>query len=514
MRPLPLVLAVPLLVLSACTVGPDYETPETRPPEEFATDFATEDAAAETATPSVYTPSVYEAGAPEVQWWRLLDETLLHDLVERALRENHDLRIARANVRRARALLGAERLERWPIAGTDAAVERESLSAAVAPEEFDDTRTFYSARLDATWELDLFGRVRRSVEARAADAEARAADERAVAVAVAAEVARTYLELRGAQYRLAVAERNARNQQETYELTQALLEGGRGTDLDLARAEAQLQQTLASLPPLETAIASATHRLGVLVGEGPTALRRDLAEAEDLPELPARLAVGDPATLLRRRPDVQAAERELAAVTARVGVAVADLFPRVTLNGSLGFLATDPGRLFDADRSTSSVGPFLEWAAFDLGRVKRRIDATEAEADAVLARYEKTVLEALEETENALVGYVRSRRRQARLEVAAEASARAAELARVRYRYGAESFLVVLDAERRLLEAQDLEARAATESAVAFTRLYKALGGGWQAATDELISTDPEILELEQREELLSEPTKASESSG
>lgn len=496
---------VSVLLLCGCTVGPDYETPETRAPEEFAAD-----AADDATIDAVAEPSVYEAGQPEIEWWRLLDDPLLHELVERALAENHDLRIARANVRRARALLGVERLERWPVATAGASAERERQSAAVVPQEFDNTRTFYSVRLDAAWELDLFGRVRRSVEARAADAEARVADERGAAVSVAAEVARTYLELRGAQYRLRVAERNARNQEETHELTRALLEGGRGTDLDLARAEAQLQQTLASLPPLERAIASAIHRLGVLVGEGPTALRPELAEVDDLPELPTRLAVGDPAGLLRRRPDVQSAERELAAVTARVGVAVADLYPRVTLNGSVGFLATEVDGLFDSGRRTSSIGPFLSWAAFDLGRVKRRIDATEAEADAVLARWEKTVLEALEETENALVGYVRSRQRQARLAVAAEASARAAELARVRYRYGAESFLAVLDAERRLLEAQDLEARAATESAVAFTRLYKALGGGWQAVTDDLISTDPEVEEMEPQEEPVAKPYSPS----
>ncbi|MEM8934414.1 MAG: TolC family protein, partial [Acidobacteriota bacterium] len=317
-----------------------------------------------------------------------------------------------------------------------------------------------------------------------ADAEARVADQHAIALSLIAEVARTYLDLRGSQYRLEVAERNASNQQDTYELTQALLEGGRGTALDLARAEAQLQQTLASLAPLETSIAAGMHRLGVLVGEPPGALREALDAARDLPPLPTRLAIGDPASLLRRRPDVRAAERDLAAATARVGVQVGDLFPKITLDGGLGFLATDLGDLFDSAGRNHQIGPFLSWAAFDLGRVRQRIDAAEADAEASLARYEQTVLIVLEETENALVAFVQSRERQARLGIAADASARAAELARVRYRYGADSFLTVLDAERRLLEAQDLQAVAATETAVAFTRLYKALGGGWQVAED------------------------------
>ena len=477
---------------TGCTVGPDYEPPQTQPPDIF---LAPSSPTSQVEPPtnveqSAAVPTVFESGEPEIAWWSLLGDPQLDDLVTRALEENHDLRIAAANVRQARALLGAVRLERLPIATSTAGAIRERQSEAAVGAGVDRTNTFYSADLDATWELDFFGRVKRSIEARLADAETRIAEQRATALAVVAEVARTYLELRGAQYRLRVAELNANNQAETYELTQALLEGGRGTDLDLARAEAQLQQTLASLAPLETTVDAAIHRLGVLVGRMPDELRSELTYPKDLPELPTLLAIGDPGSLLRRRPDVQSAERTLAAATARVGIAVGDLFPRISLTGSLGFLSTDLDKLLDGDRLTSQIGPFLSWPAFDLGRVRQRIRAAEADADAQLAAYEQTVLVALEETENALFAYIRSRERQARLSLAAEASARATELARVRYRYGAESFLTVLDAERRLLEAEDLEAVAATESAVAFTRLYKALGGGWQQSDMDLISTD------------------------
>lgn len=326
----------------------------------------------------------------------------------------------------------------------------------------------------------------RSIEALEADEGAAIAALRGVAVTLTAEVARTYLELRGTQNRLAVARENAENQRETYELTQVLLEGGRGTDLDLARAEAQLQQTLAGLAPLESEIAAAAHRLGVLTGRLPGEWLAELDEGIEgpegpvaLPTLPATLRIGEPADLLRRRPDIRAAERRLAGQTARVGIAVGDLFPRVRLLGGLGFLSTSASDIADSGSTTASIGPFLSWPAFDLGRVRQRIAAAEADTDAALAAYEQTVLIALEETENALVDYARSRERQARLAVAADASQRAAELATVRYRFGADSFLTVLDAERRLLEVQDLHAESSTRAAVAFVQLYKVLGGAW-----------------------------------
>ena len=480
-----------LLALAGCTtVGPDYVRPVPQAPGGFSAPLSEADQSASVA------PTVFEAGAPEILWWQELNDPILNRLVDRALRENHDLKIARANVLRARALLGERRLERYPISTTLGSVtEQEASAATVGTDLAGASRTYYSVSLDAGWELDFFGRVRRGVEALAAQAEGAVSSERFVAVTVTAEVARTYLELRGAQYQLQVAERNATNQQSTFELTQALLEGGRGTDLDLARAEAQLQQTLAGLPVLRAQIAGAIHRLGVLVGEPPHALRAELLPTEPLPKLPNELTIGDPAELLRRRPDVQTAERSLATLTARIGVLTADLFPRVTLAGSVGFLATDAGDLFSGDSRQTSIGPFLSWAAFDLGRVRRRIDASEADALAALATYERTVLDALEGTESALVNYQANRERRARLAIAADASARAAELARVRYRYGADSFLSVLDAERRLLEAQDLLARSATDASLAYVALYKALGGGWQQAAKDMISTDPEVEE-------------------
>ena len=460
-------LATAVALLAGCAVGPDYERPQLDSPATFASADG----------------AVYGAAEPVLAWWQTLDDPLLHGWLETALLQNHDIRIAETNLRAARAVLGSRRLARYPIATSQlSALEQDaSAAASLAPDQ-----RFYDASLDVSWELDFFGRVRRSVQAAAADANAATEALRDTYVLVAAELARTYFELKGTRYRLSVAQRNADNQRQTFELTQALLEGGRGTDLDIARARAQLESTLASIPPLERAINGNSHRLAVLVGELPETFARALPADAGLPPLPQVLDIGDPEGLLRRRADVRFAEYALQAETARVGVAMGDLFPRVSLLGSVGWVATSASDLGESDTRTTSFGPFLSWAAFDLGRVRANIRVANADMDGALLRYEQTVLIALEETENALFGFTSARARQARLEVAAGASEQAAELARLRYRDGADSFLTVLDAERRLLEAQDQLAQSATETGLAFVLVYKALGGGWQAVDERL----------------------------
>ena len=436
---LAIVLGVAAVTGAACAVGPDYEEPGI-------------------ATSAGYLHA-YEPGiAPEAtlaEWWRQFDDPQLTALIEQALVDNKDIEIATANLRAARALLSEGRFEFAPIVTASGSATRQKSSAAALPiaaRPLSDD--YYDVGLDAIWELDFFGRVRRSVEALGADYEAQEATLRDALVSVAAEVARTYMELRGLQYRLAVAQSNAENQEQTYQLTQALLEGGRGTDLDIARAQAQLEATRATIPPLEAEIARAIHRLGVLVGRPPADLYQSLVARRELPPLPEMTAVGHPEDLLRRRPDIRVAERELAAATARQGVAVADLFPRVTLTGSFGYLATSTSELFESRSERYSFGPSISWAAFDLGRVNARIDAA----------------------------YSRALGRQARLQIAVFASDKAADLARLRYRNGVDSFLTVLDAERRQLEAQDALAAASTDTALALVAVYKALGGGWEVA--------------------------------
>ncbi len=467
--------AIALALVSACAAGPNYTPPSMGVSSEYAHANA----------------GTFDALEFDTEWWLILNDPMLDALIGQAMRENHDLRIAQANVAASRAFLSEGRLDRYPIVTAQASVNRQQASTASIGgigSAADRTNTFYDAGLDATWELDFFGRVRRSNQALAADFEAAVADRRAVFVIVAAEVARTYIELRGGQYRLQVARSNAANQQKTYELTQALLDGGRGTDLDLARAQAQLEFTRATIPPLESEATTAMHRLAVLTGREPAALLDELGAAVSLPVLPQRLPVGDPAILLRRRPDVAAAERRLAAATARVGVATADLFPRVSLIGSAGYLSTERSAFGDSNSESTAIGPFLSWSAFDLGRVRARIGAAEAATGAQLAAYEQTVLTVLEETENALVRYARNRQRLASLEIAAQASGKAANLANIRYRNGVDSFLNVLDAEARLLEAQDALAQSETDTGLAFVALYKALGGGWESYEDSAVT--------------------------
>jgi outer membrane protein, multidrug efflux system len=453
-------------VVTACAVGPDYEQPETAVSADFL---------------HGYEPGV-EPGDVLVDWWKQFDDPELTGLIGRAFADNKDLAIATANLRASRALLRQGRYELAPIVTASGSATRQQLSPGATAGIDTGVNDYYDVGFDAGWELDIFGRVRRSVEALGADYGAQEATLRDALVSVAAEVARTYLELRGQQYRLAVAQSNAENQEQTYQLTQALLEGGRGTDLDIARAQSQLEATRATIPPLEADIASAIHRLSVLVGRPPAELYQSLITRKDLPALPELATVGHPEALLRRRPDIRVAERELAAATARQGVAVADLFPRVTLTGSFGYLATSTSDLGGARSQRYSFGPSISWAAFDLGRVQAGIDAADARAQASLANYERTVLTALEETESSVVRYSRTLERQARLQIAVYASDKAADLARLRYRNGIDSFLTVLDAERRQLEAQDALAAANTDTALALVAVYKALGGGWEAA--------------------------------
>ncbi len=457
-----LLLASSTLLLAACAVGPNYQPPETKAPEFHNAD-----------------PAVVQTQPFEAAWWQQFGDPTLDNLIERALTSDLDLKVAAARVAESRALLSAARRERWP--GADIAVAH-SKSKEQQPGFTTDRISIESNQVGVAtlWELDLFGRVRRGAEAAAADAQAAEADLRDAQVLVAAEVASTYLDLRGAQKRLAVARENLASQRETLSLTRVRLDLGRGGELDVASAAARLAATEASIPPLIAAEASAAHRLAVLVGQQPGTLDSELAPHELAPRL-TTLAVGSPEDLLRRRPDVRAAERELAAATARIGVAKADLFPRLTLSGFIGFIAGDASELGEAASRAWSVSPVLSWGGLEPG-VRSQIVAAEARAQGALAVYDRIVLRALEETETAFVGYAQSRVRFASVVDEAAASRRAAELARVQYREGALDFLRLLDAQRTVLQAEDAVAAAETELNTSVVLIYKALGGGWEAA--------------------------------
>ena len=347
----------------------------------------------------------------------------------------------------------------------------------------DREQDFYDSGFDAFWELDFFGRVRRAVEASTAQMQSAEANVYATQVSVTAEVARNYFELRGAQQQLAVARRNADNQGETVRITTARLDAGRGTQLDASRAQAQLSATLATIPDLEAAVTRSMLRLGVLTGQAPEALLPQLSSARPLPTLPVAHDIGTPELLLRRRPDIRVAERNLAAATAQIGIAVGDLFPRITFLGRWGYDAVSSSDLGNAGTESFSFGPSISWAAFDLGRVRQRIQQREAAAEGALAKYEQTVMQALEETDASLTAYSKAIVKQQHLQASASASLEAAKLARARYENGVADFLQVLDAERSALAAEDQLARSETQTATALLATYKALGGGFRPLT-------------------------------
>lgn len=448
--------------LAGCAVGPDYDTPEPEVDIAFAGQSLVE------ASP----------GTPDRQWWMIFGDPLLDELVAEAQASNLSIAAAEARLREARA---ARREQNWafvpaPTARASASRERQSLGGTPGNVPVERSYDLYEAAFDASWELDLFGRVRRANEAAGAELGASMASLDDVRQSVIAEVARNYLELRGAQQQLAVARRNAENQQQTLELVQAKLEAGRGTALDVASAEAQIQTTLSTVPALEAAVTRARHRIEVLVGSRPGQLAERLDPVVPLPALPAAVNFDDPASMLRRRPDLRMAERQLAATSALIGVAVADFFPRVTLNGSIGVRALEFGALDDDGNDFRRFGPSLSWAFLDIGRVRQRVKAAGARHEEAYANYELAVLTALEDVENSLSDYGRERQRLAHLAAAARASAEAANLAGLRFEGGIADFLTALTATGTALEAEDQLARSQTAAATALVALFKALG--------------------------------------
>lgn len=462
----PLTVAVLGALLAACAVGPNYVKPRADAPVRFVR--------ADTSN-AVLTVTT------DGEFWRSLGDPQLTALVEQTLLNNHDLRIALSRYDAANALLRGAKFDRFPTVTAHAGASDTRFSADQAPDVARDDRDSksYEASVQLGWELDLFGRVRRNVEAHRADANALAADLQALQVSLVAQVANDYVNLRGWQERLEVAQQNANSQADTLRLVDSGLAAGRGTEFDSARARAQLETTSAQIPAVQAQIAFLEHRLAVLSGQQPGALIAELDTQKPLPTLPAPIDAGTPGDLLRRRPDVAAAEFRLHAATARIGVATADLFPRFTLGGLLGSQAIDSSALFERDSESRVVALGVDWSFLDVGRVRARIAASNADADGDLARYQQTVLLALEDTENALVRYGKARAEDQFLQLAATDSTRAAELARTRYNAGVGTLLEVLDAQRNALQAQDALAQGRTRTLDGLIELYRAMAGGW-----------------------------------
>jgi multidrug efflux system outer membrane protein len=446
------------VTLAGCSLRAPYTAPELAP------------VVVKNADQALFVTQSYDA-----KWWRQFEDPVLSQLEEDVLLSNHDVRMAVARVDQARALFRDVELDKFPSGGIGVSVDRRAQVVPGFTEERRQTTT-YRGGLDAFWELDLFGGVRASMQSAAATAEGLDASLEDVRVSVSAEVARNYFELRGLQQQLAVAERGLVNQRETLRLTEVRRNAGIGEDRDVASAAARVAGIEASLSPIRLAIARHVHALAVLTGVRPGELRVDLSPRA-YPPLAKVLSLGDPSLLLRRRPDVRAAERRLAAATAREGVAAADLLPRVTVSGFLGFIA-GRGNLFGkSDSRAWAVTPALSWAALDLGSARARLRGVEAATRESLASYEQTVLRAIEETENALVAYREQQARLIHLGDQARESGRAAAIARIRYREGLSDFLALLDAERTQLQAEDAVAQAEAGLFTSVVAVYKALGG-------------------------------------
>ncbi|WP_326428392.1 TolC family protein [Stutzerimonas frequens] len=453
-------LSLLALTITGCAVGPDYRAPQPEPARLLQAEHGGHDR------------SRFEAA-----WWRQFEDPTLDALVGEALDENRELRIAYARLRAARAIRDDISNDHLPTVTAGASADIGKAQQPGFSEERVNAER-YDLGLDMAWELDLFGRIQRSLEASEAQAEAAEAELYQLQVSLVAELVDAYGQLRGAQLRERIARDNLANQRNSHELTEQLREAGVGSELDVLRADARLAATEASLPQLRAQQVRARNRIATLLGQRADQLSVDLSPRE-LPAIAKSLPIGDPGELLRRRPDIRAAERQLAAATANVGVATADLFPRVSLSGFLGFIAGRGSQIGSSAAQAWGVAPSISWAAFDLGSVRARLRGAEADADAALAGYEQQVLLALEESENAFSDYANAQQRLLSLIRQSTASRAAAQQAEIRYREGTADFLVLLDAERERLQAEDAQAQAEVEVYRSVVSLYKALGGGW-----------------------------------
>jgi NodT family efflux transporter outer membrane factor (OMF) lipoprotein len=462
-------LAAALLV-SACAVGPDYAVP---PPPGGPAPTLTEADAAATA------PSPLPA-----QWWRLFRDPVLDSLVTRALERNTDLRIAAANLQRARALLSEARAGKLPSNTINAQYIRQRFGGQVFNAIGDVpvvTTDFFTTGLDASYELDLFGGVSRAIRAAIADAQAAQAQVDAARVAVAAETARTYAEGCALAVRVAKAEETVALARRSLQLVDATTRAGYTDQRDVAAARTLLAQAEAALPQLVAERRASLYALAFLTGDPPEAVSDDAAACAAVPGLAAPLPVGDGQALLARRPDIRVAERSLARDTERVGVAVAALYPSIRLLGTPSLGAVEPGQLGTAASFGFSVGPLISWNFPFTGAARARIRAARADTEASLARFDAAVLGALQETEQALARLAGALAAEARLAEAADAAGQTARLTELRFKAGSDDALRLIQAQREWRAAEGAAAEAAGARAAAQVSVFRALGGGWEA---------------------------------
>lgn len=463
-------IAALTLFLAGCAVGPNYRRPLVSTPAQWTAPQAR---------------GVTKDVEPETDlWWKFFHDAELDSLIQRAVEANYDLEIASARVEEARASTGAARSSYYPQIGAGVAVNRVrqigvGLLADRGPQRFAYETNTYNFEGNLSWEIDLFGRIRRGVEAAKADLAASEQDRRNILISVLGDVARYYSDLRGTQFRIEIAQKNIATAEDTLGLTKARIAGGQATERDVAQAEGELESIRAQVPALNTDIQLAIHRLGVLLGKQPGELEEELSKQAAVPPVPPNVPTGIPSDLLERRPDIRSAEAQLAAATARVGVAKADYFPRFTLLGNAGREATQLHDLSLGFANYFGVGPSVSLPVFTGGRIRSNVEIQNARVRESAAIYKSTILKAFEETEDALAAYANEQDRRDRLQATVRSDETSFELANVQYKAGLTDFLTVLDAQRQMYANQDLLAQSQTTVTTNLIALYRALGGGW-----------------------------------
>lgn len=498
-----------------CAVGPDYHAPQANVPDRFdagpallPTTIVPHPVTADAATTQPTTPTTKPAEAATraatrvtskpvelAHWWTSLDDAQLDALAGEAIKANFDIGIAVARLQQARTILSSTPGDALPSLDFTAGYGRGTgsnntkgrvgapLNAGTDTGRVDDRITFVGG-FDAAWELDLFGHTARAFEAAGADVQAADEARKQVLVSVLAETARSYVDVRSLQLRLKIAEANVAALRRTLDLVRVRLNRGLGNELDVVLAERQLSAALARVAPLQAGVRQAERRVAVLVGRDPASLYAELDKPAGVPALPTDLDVGVPLDVLRRRPDVNRVERQLAASTARIGVATSNLFPRVALTAGLGAQGQGLGVSPPMTDLLWSAGPALRWPLLDFGQVDALIQYQEFRTKELSLAYRRTVLDAVREVEDAMGGYAAERNRLSQLGVAVASSERAVTLATNRYDLGVADFLNVLDAQRQLYELQDQLAVSQQTVTVQLVALYKSLGGGWESVGD------------------------------
>ena len=422
-------------------------------------------------------------------WWSKFNDPVLDTLISKARKNNLDINSAVANFYASRAFLKETKFDRLPTITANGDYTRTRLGENVFVPGSNPTYSSYNSSFDAFWEADLFGRVSNRIKGAYANNQLALADMQGMYVSIFAEVANNYMELRGTQYLLDIANRNLKGQQDTYDLTVQLSEAGTSNSLDVSRAMAQLENTRATIPPLKARLEALKNSLSVLIGEVPGQLDLKIIDKQPLPSLPPSVALGDINELLRRRPDIRRAEATLQVQIAKYNLSVAELYPKIQFGGSIGFSAVDFANFGSKESFTWSIMPNISWAAFNLGRVKQQIRQNDALTLAALNQYEKTVLQGLEEIKTALANYSNELQRREILKISSEASAKAAQFARQRYNAGLDSFIDYLSADNTLLQSENSLAESEISSATSLIAIYKALGGGWGIISEAELNT-------------------------